>query len=90
MSRQHILSETGPFRKSLLATGVLVPFPPLGRGPAIEEACEHYRHALRFRPDDPEALFGFGAALLMLFRCEEALCPLQRAAALHPSTLSRS
>ncbi len=51
----------------------------------FEEACEHYRYALRSRPDDPEGLFGLGAALLGLFRCEEALGPLQRAAALRPA-----
>ena len=44
----------------------------------VEEACEHYRHAVRLRPDEPEGLFGLGATLLGLFLQTLAHCVQER------------
>jgi tetratricopeptide (TPR) repeat protein len=50
----------------------------------FQEACDHYLHALRIRPDDVAALIGVGSALLGLFRHPEAVPYLERALARRP------
>ncbi len=51
---------------------------------AFEQACDHYLHALRIRPDDVSAQIGVGNALLGLFRHAEAVPYLERALAQRP------
>jgi superkiller protein 3 len=53
----------------------------LGRLP---EAVTHYREALRLNPDNPEACFNLGVALLKQGQKEEAIQQLQQALKLKP------
>jgi tetratricopeptide (TPR) repeat protein len=51
----------------------------------VEEACDHFREALRLAPGDLDALDNYGAALTRLGRYDEAAAQFRQALAMNPT-----
>lgn len=57
----------------------------LGEAGRWPEASEHFEKVLKGRPNDPEALLGYGVSLLESERLAEAVAPLSRLLDAHPA-----